>query len=34
MAFNFFQRKIKVLMSEMDAFGNDFLNIVKRHFLR
>jgi biopolymer transport protein TolQ len=34
MAFNFFQRKIKVLMAEMDAFGNDFLNIVKRHFLR
>ena len=34
MAFNFFARKIKVLTAEMDAFGNDFLNIVKRHFLR
>jgi len=34
MAYNFFARKIKVLQSEMDAFANDFLNIVKRHFLR
>jgi biopolymer transport protein TolQ len=34
MAFNFFARKTKVLMAEMDAFANDFLNIVKRHFLR
>jgi biopolymer transport protein TolQ len=34
MAFNFFARKIKVLSAEMDAFSNDFLNIVKRHFLR
>jgi biopolymer transport protein TolQ len=34
MAYNYFARKIKVLMAEMDAFGNDFLNIVKRHFLR
>jgi biopolymer transport protein TolQ len=34
MAFNFFARKIKVLTSEMDSFSNDFLNIVKRHFLR
>jgi biopolymer transport protein TolQ len=34
MAFNFFARKIKVLSAEMDAFANDFLNIVKRHFLR
>ena len=34
MAFNFFQRKIKVLLSEMDSFAQDFLNIVKRHFLR
>lgn len=34
MAFNFFLRKIKVLTAEMDAFTNDFLNIVKRHFLR
>jgi biopolymer transport protein TolQ len=34
MAYNWFLRKIKVLSSEMDAFSNDFLNIVKRHFLR
>jgi biopolymer transport protein TolQ len=33
-AFNFFARKIKVLTAEMDAFANDFLNLVKRHFLR
>jgi biopolymer transport protein TolQ len=34
MAYNYFARRIKVLGSEMDAFTNDFLNIVKRHFLR
>lgn len=34
MAYNYFARKIKVLGAEMDAFSNDFLNIVKRHFLR
>ncbi|HZS41885.1 MAG TPA: protein TolQ [Polyangia bacterium] len=34
MAYNFFARKIKVLSAEMDSFANDFLNIVKRHFLR
>jgi biopolymer transport protein TolQ len=34
MAYNFFARKIKVLTAEMDSFSNDFLNIVKRHFLR
>jgi biopolymer transport protein TolQ len=34
MAYNYFARRIKVLMAEMDAFSNDFLNIVKRHFLR
>jgi hypothetical protein len=34
MAFNFFTRKIKVLSAEMEGFSNDFLNIVKRHFLR
>ncbi len=34
LAFNFFARKIKVISAEMDAFANDFLNIVKRHFLR
>jgi len=34
MAFNYFARKIKVLSAEMESFSNDFLNIVKRHFLR
>jgi hypothetical protein len=27
-------RRIRVLTSEMDAFGNDFLNIVRRHILK
>ena len=34
MAYNFFVRKIRVLSSEMEAFSADFLNIVKRHFLK
>jgi biopolymer transport protein TolQ len=34
MAYNYFARRIKVLGAEMDSFTNDFLNIVKRHFLR
>ena len=34
MAFNWFARKTKVLSAEMESFSNDFLNIVKRHFLR
>ena len=34
MAYNYFARKIKVLSAEMESFSNDFLNIVKRHFLR
>ena len=33
-AYNYFLRKIKILNSEMDAFSNDFLNIVKRHFFK
>jgi biopolymer transport protein TolQ len=32
MAYNYFVRRIRVLSAEMDAFQNDFLNIVKRHF--
>ncbi|MCB9526614.1 MAG: protein TolQ [Myxococcales bacterium] len=32
MAFNFFVNKIRVLEADMENFGNDFLNIVKRHF--
>ena len=31
-AFNYFNRRLKVLNAEMSTFGNDFLNIVRRHF--
>src|SRR3954464_5203363 len=34
MAFNYFQRRIKVLRSEMEIFSQDYLNIIKRHLLR
>lgn len=34
MAYNYFQRKIRVLSSEMETFSKDFLNIVRRHFLK
>jgi biopolymer transport protein TolQ len=34
MAYNYFARRIRVLSNEMDAFGNDFLNIVRRHILK
>ncbi len=34
MAYNYFQRKIRVLSSEMETFTKDFLNIVRRHFLK
>ena len=34
MAYNYFIRKIQVLESELDAFEKDYLNIVRRHFLR
>lgn len=33
MAYNFFARKIKIQLGDMDAFSNDFLNLSKRHFL-
>ncbi len=33
-AYNYFLRRIRVLSSEMENFGADFLNIVKRHFLK
>ena len=33
MAYNYFTRKIRVLRSEMDTFEQDYLNIIKRHFL-
>jgi len=32
-AYNFINRKIKVLCQEMDNFSNDFLNIIKRNYL-
>ncbi|MFH1729593.1 MAG: protein TolQ [Pseudomonadota bacterium] len=32
--YNYFINKIKVISSEMDNFANDFLNIIKRHFLK
>jgi biopolymer transport protein TolQ len=32
MAFNAFNRRIRVIVAEMDNFSDDFLNIVKRHF--
>ncbi|MEZ4367481.1 MAG: protein TolQ [Kofleriaceae bacterium] len=34
MAYNYFMRRIRVLRSEMDSFEQDYLNIIKRHFLR
>ena len=34
MAYNYFTRKIRVLTSEMETFSKDFLNIVRRHFLK
>jgi biopolymer transport protein TolQ len=33
-AYNYFQRRIRVLRSEMEMFEQDYLNIIKRHFLR
>ena len=32
MAYNYFNRRIRVIGTEMDNFSADFLNIVKRHF--
>ena len=34
MAYNYFQRRIHVLRGEMEMFEQDYLNIIKRHFLR
>lgn len=34
MAYNWFVRKTKVAVSDLDAFGTEFLNIVRRHFFR
>jgi biopolymer transport protein TolQ len=33
-AYNFFNARIHSLTVEMESFSNDFLNIVKRHFLK
>lgn len=33
MAFNYFARRIKVLVGEMDTFHNDLLNLIKRNYL-
>lgn len=34
MAYNYFVRRIRVLQAEMETFSKDFLNIVRRHFLK
>ena len=34
MAYNYFMRRIRVQRSEMETFEHDYLNIIKRHFLR
>jgi biopolymer transport protein TolQ len=34
MAYNYFVRRLRVLESELDAFSSDYLNIVRRYFLR
>jgi biopolymer transport protein TolQ len=31
-AFNYFNRRLKVLQAEMSAFHNDYVNIIRRHF--
>ncbi len=31
-AYNYFQRRLKVLQAEASTFSSDYLNIVKRHF--
>lgn len=33
-AYNYFVRQTRILANEMDGFGNDFLNIVRRHILK
>jgi biopolymer transport protein TolQ len=34
MAYNYFVRRLRVLESEMESFSSDYLNIVRRYFLR
>ena len=33
-AYNYFVRRLRVISTEMDIFGNDFLNIERRHILK
>lgn len=33
-AYNYFVRRLRIITTEMDVFGNDFLNIVRRHILK
>jgi biopolymer transport protein TolQ len=33
MAYNYFTRRTRVLRSEMETFEQDYLNIIRRHFL-
>jgi len=33
MAYNYFQRRIRVHVSQMNTFEQDYLNIIRRHFL-
>ena len=33
-AYNYFQRRIRILSSEMETFTHDYLNIIRRHFLK
>jgi biopolymer transport protein TolQ len=33
LAYNYFTRRIRVLRAEMETFEQDYLNIIKRHFL-
>lgn len=34
MAFNYFVRRIRVQVSAMESFEQDYLNIIRRHFLK
>lgn len=34
MAFNYFTRRVAVLDASMDTFEQDYLNIIRRHFLK
>jgi biopolymer transport protein TolQ len=34
MAYNYFQRRTRVVMAQMETFEHDYLNIIRRHFLK